>query len=113
MPSDLFFNNSGAFPQFSRDQGEINFLHLTRRELLRQLSMRFVRFRGNKAAARFLVQSMNDAGPFLSTDSGKFREVMQKRVHQCSLPLTGPGMNNESGLLVNHDQVVVLVNDLE
>src|SRR5947207_450167 len=46
-------------------------------------------------------------------DENRMTKVMQKRVHQCTLALTGPGMNNESGLLVNHDQVVVFVNDLE
>ena len=39
--------------------------------------------------------------------------MMQKRVHQRVLGITGPGMNNQSGRFIDYDQIAVFINDVE
>ena len=69
MASDLFFDYPRRFAQFASDQREINFLDRTLGKLPGQFPVRCIIFRDDQAATRFLVEAMNDAGPFFSADS--------------------------------------------
>src|SRR6266480_3328436 len=57
MSADLLFNNAGVLPQFSGDEGEINFFDAALGELLRQSAMGFVIFRDDDAATRVFVEA--------------------------------------------------------
>src|SRR5437868_149198 len=97
MPTDFLFDRSRASSQLSANKREINLFDVARLELRGQRAMRRISFRNHQTTARFFVQAMHDAWPFLASDSGKFRKVMKQRIHERVFALTGAGMNNEPG----------------
>ena len=94
MTSNFLFNSSRALPQLSRNEREINLLYRARSELPRQSTVRHVGFCDDQTTARFFVQPMNDSRSFFAADSGQLRKVMQQRIDQCVLTLTGARMND-------------------
>ena len=57
---------------------------------------------------------MHDARPPLAADAGELLAAMrQQRVDQRAVLVAGGGMHDETGRLVEHDQVGVLVKDGE
>src|SRR4029077_6837770 len=113
MTSDFLFKSSGALPQLSRDKREINLLYLARSELPRQSTMRHVGFCDDKTPARFFVQPMNDSRSFFAADSGQLRKVMQQRIDQRVLTLTGARMNDYPRRFVDHNQVFIFIKNVE
>src|SRR5438874_13714614 len=69
--------------------------------------------RDHESAAGFLVQTMDDAAKFLSADAGKIRAMRQQRVHQSMLLMPRAGVHDDSGGLVEHEEIVVLENNVE
>ena len=69
MSADFFFDHARLFAQFPRDKREVNLLDCALGKLSRQTSMSRIIFRDDQASACFLVEAMNDAGPFFSADS--------------------------------------------
>ena len=70
MPSNFFFDYTNSFAQFSGDEREISLFYCARGELFGQSTMRAVILRDDEAAARLLIESVNDPGPFFSSDAG-------------------------------------------
>jgi hypothetical protein len=70
MTRNGFVDDSRAFAQDSGHQREINLRHRPRGELPGKIAMGRVVFRHDEAAARFLVESMDNSGPFLPADAG-------------------------------------------
>ena len=66
MSSDFFFDYTGWFAQFSGDEREVNLFHCSGGELFGQFPMRDVIFGDHETAACFLIETVNDAGPFFS-----------------------------------------------
>src|ERR1700730_607084 len=75
--------------------------------------MRLIVFCHDQTTARLFIKPMHDSWPFFSADSRKLWKMMEQRVHECVFALSGPRMNNESCLFVDHDQIVVFVKDIE
>jgi hypothetical protein len=69
MASDLFFDYSRCFAQFAGDQREINLFDYALGKLPGQFPVRCIIFRDDQTPTRFLVEAMNDAGPFFSADA--------------------------------------------
>src|SRR4029077_12032299 len=69
MSSDFVLDYARLFPQFSSDQREVNLFYCAGSELFRQFPMRHVVFCYDEAAACCFIETVNDAGPFLSTDA--------------------------------------------
>ena len=67
----------------------------------------------DQAAARFLVQTMHDPGPFFSADPGKVLAMGQEGVDQGMLLMSGAGMHDQTGRFVQDQQIVVLEQDFE
>lgn len=68
----------------------------------------------NDAAGRSLIEAMNDAGPFHTTDAGKTAAtVMQERVNERVLEVACCRVDNHAGRFVDDDEVVVFVEDFE
>ena len=63
-------------------------------------------------AARHFVQAMDDAGPF-RVPGFQGSQVMEQRVDERARAHAGPGVTYEAGRLVEHDQVIVLEQDVE
>ena len=68
MSSDLFFDQACLFAQFSRHERDVNLLDGALGKLSGQIPMGRIIFRDDKAAARFFVEAMNNAGPFFAAD---------------------------------------------
>ena len=113
MPSDFLFNVARALAQFSGNEREISFIDCARGELFRQIAMSFVVFRDDQAPARVFIKPVNDPGAFLAANAGQFWKMMKKRVHQSSGTVSGAGMNDQPGLLVDYDQIVILMKNIE
>jgi hypothetical protein len=67
----------------------------------------------HQAAARFLVQSMNNARALLSTHAGKIRAMMEEGVDQSMLAMARARVNHQPGRFVDYDQIVVFKKNIE
>lgn len=113
MATDFFLNRAGGFAQPSRNQRQINLFNGAFSKLCRQPPVRVVGFGNNQATARFFVESMDNSGSLFAADPREFGEMMEQCVHQCVLPLTSSGMNHESCRFVDHDQLFILIKNIE
>ena len=69
MSSDFLFDYAGRLAQFSGDECKVNLFHCARGELFGQFAMRDIVFGHYETAACFLVETVNDTGPFFAADS--------------------------------------------
>ena len=56
---------------------------------------------------------MNDAGALLATNAAKPGDVVEERVDEGAMVVTGRGMDDHSGRLIDHHQIRVIVQDRE
>jgi len=70
-------------------------------------------FGHDKTAARFFVETMNDSGALFSADPGQHRAVVEERVDQSVLTMTGAWMNDKPRRLVDHDEIIVFEENLK
>ena len=61
------------------------------------------------------IEAMHDAGPVLTLHLGKIADsaMSDERVHERVTVMPACGMTDEAGLLGKHDEVLVLVADVE
>lgn len=107
MPSDFFFDYPGRLAQFSGDEREVDLFHCTHGELFGQFAMRDIIFRYYETAACFLVETVNDTGPFFSADPCQRGAVAEQCVDQSVFALARARMNGEASRFVDHDDVIV------
>ncbi len=69
--------------------------------------MSFVVRRHHQAATCFLIQPMHDPRPLFSANSGEIPAMVKKRIDERMLLMAGSGMDDESGRLVDDEQVLV------
>ena len=83
-------------------------------ELSGQCCMGAVGFGGHQQAAGLLVQPVHDAGPAHPANAGKTVAAMrQQGMHQCTLPVTGGGMHDQPGRLVDDDQLAIFISHIK
>src|SRR5439155_1952351 len=82
-------------------------------ELRREALKSHCVLRDDHHSGSVFVQSMDDSGTALSTDSFEIRTVVQKRIHKGTTYPSCGRMHHNPGGLVNHDAVVVLVQDFQ
>ncbi len=100
------------------DKGEIATSHLAGPavvgELRRQRLMRRVVLGDDEQARGVLVQPVHDARPLHPANAGQTLAAMgDQRIDERPGLVTGAGMHDEAGRLVDDDEVVVLVDDIE
>ena len=84
------------------------------RKLRSQMPVRLVVLRHDHQPACILIKAMHDPRPHHPADPRQaVRAVMQQRVDQRPAPVPRAGMHDHSRRLVNHQQILVLVNDIE
>ena len=113
MPANRRLDRSAWPFQRPGNKREVNFLHFTLRKLAGEMLVGRVIFRDHETAARFFVEAMDDAGTLLAANPGEARAMMQQRVHEGVRLIARPGMNDQSGGLVEDEQIVVLEKNLE
>lgn len=67
----------------------------------------------DEATTGLFIEPMDNAGPFLPADARERRETIKQRIHECVIAMTGARVDDESGRLVNDNQVIVLKQDLD
>ena len=82
--------------------------HLARLHHPLERRMRLVRARHDEQARGVLVEAVDDAGPL-----GMLAAPARARLGERRPAVAGRGMRDHSGGLVHHEQVLVLVDDLE
>ena len=83
-------------------------------ELRRQCTVRLIGLGHHHQPAGVLVEAVHDAGPLDAADAGQAVAAMRdQRVDQRALGVAGGGMHDQAGRLVDHDERVVLVNNIE
>lgn len=83
-------------------------------ELPRQRVQRGLGFGRHHDPAGVLVEAMHDAGPTLAAYASEFRAaVRDEGIDQRTVRIARGGMDNKSGGLVDHDQVGILVENLQ
>ena len=75
--------------------------------------MSHVIFGGHETAACFLVETVNNAGPFFSADPGQRRAVAEQRVDQSVFALTCAQVNGKADRFIDNDEIVVFEEYLE
>jgi len=75
--------------------------------------MRDIIFGYDKAAARFLVETMNDAGALFPADPRQHGAVIEERIDQSVFAMTGARMDDKARRLVDHDQIIVFEENLK
>jgi hypothetical protein len=113
MPADLLLDHSGGSAQFSRGEGEIDFLDGAGGKLEGQPAMRLIVFGNDQTTARFFVETVHDSGPFFSADAGKSGAMMKQRVYQSVFPVTGARMNDQASGLIDDKQIGVFEKNIE
>ena len=69
--------------------------------------------RRDEAAAGFLVEPVDDAGSQFAADAAEILAVMQQRVDQRAIGVARGGMDDKAGGFVDHDEMLVLEQDIE
>jgi hypothetical protein len=64
-------------------------------------------------AGGFLVQTVDQAGPPHAAHAREIAQVVQQGIDQRALLVSSRGVHHQTGRLVNHGQVLVLIGDHE
>ena len=76
--------------------------------------MGLIIFRNDKQTCRILVDAMNDSLPLDSVAARQFSTaVVQQCIDQCPLAVAGSGMNHHVLGLIHHQQMLVLLDNLQ
>ena len=114
MPRDGRADFAGAARQFAADNRVVDFFHAALGKLFREREVRPVIFGDDEAAAGFLVEPVDDAGPRHAADAAQRAFAMvQQRVDERVFLVAGGGMHDESGGLVQHEQRLVLEQNVQ
>src|SRR5438045_9673950 len=70
-------------------------------------------FGGDKTAACFFVETMNNAGALFPTDPRQHRAVVEERIDQSVFAMTGARMNDKPRRFVEHDEIIVFEENLK
>lgn len=95
------------------DQGNITAGNRVDLKLLGETQMSLVILGRHHHPRGVLVETMDDAGPEFATDAGEIVTVMEESVDQGPLTVTRRRMNDQSGRLVDDDEMRVFVKNLQ
>ena len=114
IAADPSFDHSRSRTGRAPDHGVIGALDGVVLELLRQARHCPLVLCGDEKPARVLVQAMNDSGTGDAADpSERCATVGDECIDERTRRIAGGRMNDEARRLFDHDQVAVLVNDVQ
>ena len=112
--SDVAFDLAGPGLRHAPDHGEVSAFDPARGELPDQPLVGALGLGGDHQAAGVLVQAVHDARPALAADAGQPRAAVgEERVDQGPVRVAGRRVDDQAGRLVEHDQLRVLVEDMQ
>jgi len=101
-------------PRHARDDRLVPPIDRMRLELACQPFMRAIGLGGDHQPRRVLVDPMHDPRSRHAADAGELAGAMVEQcVDQSAVEIAGSGVHDQSGLLVDHDQMLVLEHHLE
>lgn len=93
---------------------EVDFLIRAVGKLAGEVLVRAIIFRDDEAAGSILIESMHNAGAFDAADARKLAlAVVEQGIHQRAIGISGSGVNDNAGFLIQHDEVFIFKEDLE
>ena len=95
------------------DESDIFLFHLPVRELPCELDVCPVVLGNHHHPGRAAVETVNDAGSQLAADAAQILNMMQERVDEGTVRVAGGGMHDHAGRLVDHDEIRVVVKDIQ
>ncbi len=113
VAADRRVDLAAALGGHAEDERQVLLPHLAGGELRRQGAVRGVVLGDQDQARGPAVETVDDPGPQHAADAGEVADAVQQGVHQGSAGGAGTGMDDEPGRLVDHEQVRVLVDDVE
>lgn len=108
MPRDSGIDYSGIPAKLSGDERKIDFFNRARGELSGKVEMRRVIFRGDKTAARLLVEAVDNARAQFSANAGEVCAMSHQRINECAVILSSASVNGDARRFVDHDDIGVL-----
>jgi hypothetical protein len=112
VPRKGRINPGWARVQMSPHQGSVRPLHSLGCDGGAQLSVGEIRLGHDHQARRIAIEAMHDAGSSLRA-AGEGRASGNERIHQRVVPMPRRRVHNQSGRLVDHSEMLVLVNEDE
>ncbi|MEK0444711.1 MAG: hypothetical protein RLZZ399_32 [Verrucomicrobiota bacterium] len=113
MTANGGINGSAALTEDSEGKGQVDFADLAPGELLGEGAVSRVRFCDDQTPAGLFIQAMDDARSFIPAFLGQILAVVQEGVHDRSGPISDCGVHHHSRRLVDHQQLCILVKNLE
>ena len=95
------------------DQSLIEFADLTLLKLQRQTQMSGIRLGHHHDPGRVLVEPVYDAGLLNAANAGKVLAVGQQGIDQSTLAMRAGRMNHQAFVLIEHQQVGILIENLQ
>ena len=95
------------------DQREVGLVHATLAELAREARVGPLVLCDNDEAGRVLIEAVHDAGPLHAADARQVGAVPQQRVDQRVLRVPRARVHGHARGLIDHDEVLVLIDDGE
>jgi hypothetical protein len=93
--------------------GQIKLLHLSLCELTRQATVRRIILGHHNGPGGVLVQPMYDPWPLNAPDAGEMGTIGQERIDESSRGIAGARMHHHARSLVEHQEMRVLIDDIE
>ncbi len=91
----------------------VGLLDFPRRKLPGQFGVRRVVFRHHHQARGSPVQAVDDSGPELPADTTQIGHVVEQRVHEGALGMSGARVHYHAGRFVDHDEIRVVMYDVK
>ena len=114
VAADGGVHRAGIGAEAAVDHGLVHTRKAPVGELRRERLMGEIVFCHDQKAARVAVDAVDDAGAHLSADAGeRIAAMVQQGVDERPVRVAGRGMHNETARLVHHDEIRVLVNNVE
>lgn len=114
MARDCRVDFSGGFRHSATYERLINLHHGALGKLRSQTQVGGIIFGDDEAAARILVQTMDDAGPCHAANPAEFPLTMEQNgVHDSMLAVASTRMDHHSRRFVEHEKVFVLVQNIK
>ena len=113
VPADRGLDFSVRHAGGSFDEGEVGFLDEAGGELRGERAVGGVGFGDGEAPAGFLVEPVDDARALDTADHAQARAVEKQGVDQGAFSGPRPGVHNQAGRLVQHEEFRFFVQDLQ
>ncbi len=114
MSAYRLVNCSRVFLEAASGYGLVNPVQAMVRKLCRKRSMGKIIFCNNEQAGGVFIDTVDNAGPTLTADTGeRVTAVIKQCVYKSTVRMSGGRMHDHAALLVYYNKVSVLINDIK